>query len=245
MNALFPPRRLGRLLLDLIYPPRCLVCLASAPSEGDGFCARCEQEIVHDPEECCPRCAATVGPYAVHDGRCGDCRREALHFDAAVRLGLYKGALGEAILRIKSVRNEVLAERLARGLARERRSRLLALGVDAVVPVPLHWSRRLWRGYNQSEVLARELAEELGLPCRSRWLYRTRRTQEQKRIRSRDERQQNVRGAFQTRQRLDGLHLLLIDDMMTTGETANAAAGALKKAGAIRVSVAVLARTQR
>src|SRR3984893_11667064 len=93
-------------LLDLVYPPRCLVC-HRPPAEGrDRFCERCAADLFHDPEPACPRCAANVGPYAVHDGRCGLCRGERLAFDAAVRLGVFEGALEQAVLRIKHATNE-------------------------------------------------------------------------------------------------------------------------------------------
>jgi ComF family protein len=119
----------------------------------------------------------------------------------------------------------------------------MALNLDAVVPVPLHWVRRWQRGYNQSSAIAYGLASRLRLPFRPGWLRRTRNTPSQTK-QTASGRRDNVRGAFAVprRVRLDGQTVLLVDDVMTTGATASEAARALRKAGAGRVAVAVLGR---
>jgi predicted amidophosphoribosyltransferase len=107
---------------------------------------------------------------------------------------------------------------------------------------PLLWRRRWWRGYNQSESLARPLAARLGIPCRPSWLRRVRHTPEQK-GQNVGAKLENVRGAFRARgSGLVGRCVLLVDDVLTTGATAGEAARALRQAGARRVVVAVLAR---
>jgi ComF family protein len=138
-----------------------------------------------------------------------------------------------------------LAEVLADTWASHAGAALRATGAEVVVPVPLHWWRRLRRGYNQSEALARILAARLGLPCRPRWLRRTRPTPWQTDQTSPALRRENVRGAFGARpsRALGGKTILLVDDVMTTGSTASEAARALKAAGAGPVIAAVLART--
>jgi ComF family protein len=228
-------------LLDLVFPPRCLVCLAP-PADRDFFCGRCQQELFADPHLTCPRCAATVGPYSLQENECSACRQHPPAFDAAVRLGVYDGALEQAVLRIKSAFHEGLAERLGHRLAETQHPRFSAMSLHAIVPVPLHWRKRLRRGYNQSAALAFGLGQRLGVPVRSRWLSRTKPTPEQRSMASAAARRANVQGAFRARDRLDNLCILLVDDVMTTGATASEAARALKKAGAARVGVAVLAR---
>src|SRR5205823_5857562 len=113
---------------------------------------------------------------------------------------------------------------------------------DVVIPVPLHWFHRLRRGYNQSEALARELAAALGVPCRPRWLRRARLTRKQHHSLSREERRANVHDAFRARHAdaVRGRHVLLVDDVMTTGSTAHEAARPLRAAGAAQITVAVL-----
>lgn len=231
-------------LVDLVFPPRCLVCHHPPRLGRDAFCERCVDELFHDQRLSCPGCATTVGPFSLHNGQCAECRRHRPVFDAALRLGIYDGVLGEAIRKIKHASHEGLADRLAERWAEQHRAQFLAMRPDAILPVPLHWRKRLWRGYNQSQALARGLAERLGLPCRTRWLTRVKGTREQKTMTSLVERLENVRDAFRARVPLSGLRLVLIDDVMTTGATASEAARALKKAGAIWVGVAVLARTE-
>jgi ComF family protein len=234
-------RRVFHALADLVFPPRCLVCHAPA-LDRDHFCEHCKGELFADPHLACPRCAATVGPYSLQDDQCASCRDHPPAFDAAVRLGAYAGAVEEAVLRMKNAFHEGLAERLGRRLAELHRPRLLQMSLAAVVPVPLHWRKRLWRGYNQSASLALGLGRQLGVPVRPLWLARVKPTPEQRGMPSAAARRENVRGAFRARRRLDGLRLLLVDDVMTTGATADEAARALKKAGAVWVGVAALAR---
>jgi ComF family protein len=127
---------------------------------------------------------------------------------------------------------------LAQALPRE-------LGFDAVVPMPLHWRRRWQRGFNQSELLAREIARKWGVPV-SALVRRKRATAPQAGLTS-AQRRKNVEGAFQVGKgtRLKGMRLLLIDDVLTTGATASACARALKRAGAAQVTFLALARRDR
>jgi ComF family protein len=151
--------------------------------------------------------------------------------------------LRDAVIRLKSHHGEGLAELLG-SLWIERDDRVFRdLGVDAVVPVPLHWLRRWRRGYNQSESIARSIANHLHIPCHSSWLRRLRNTPDQT-LQTPTGRRENVRGAFRARRRARarGQAILLVDDVMTTGATANEAARALRAAGAARVVVAALAR---
>lgn len=233
-------RELGRGLLHLLYPALCHFCGRSVASGP--FCDGCRAALFTDPLPFCPRCAATVGPFAVNDGRCTHCRDEALPFDAALRLGPYEGLLREAVLRMKHHSGEGLAELLGELWADQAGPAFRGVAADAVVPVPLHWRRRWLRGYNQSESLAHGLAARLRLPCKPSWLRRVRATPMQTR-QTLAGRRENVRGAFAApKLPAPGKTLLLVDDVMTTGATAAEAARALRAAGAGRVVVAVLAR---
>ena len=230
-------------LLHLLYPGACGVCARPLAPDTDHFCAGCRSALTSDAEPTCPRCAATVGPFVNLPGTCTHCHNSAFHFDAVLRLGTYEGLLREVVLRLKHASGEGLAELVGELWAAHAEPALRAAGTSVVVPVPLHWRRRWTRGYNQSEALGRALAGCLGLPCRPRFLVRVRNTPKQA-LQTAASRQANVRDAFRapTRGALAGHSVLLVDDILTTGNTASEAARALRGAGAARVVVAVLAR---
>jgi ComF family protein len=228
--------------VQLVYPASCFVCERALPAEQTHFCTECRNALAMDPYPCCPRCARTVGPHVRLEGGCNTCRDESFHFERAVRLGPYDGKLRETILRLKRASGEGLAEVLGELWASHLETRLRELKADAIIPVPLHWRRRLTRGYNQSEILARSMAQHLRIPCHPRWLRRIRNTPRQI-GQSATARRQNVHKAFfsPARTELRGTTILLVDDVLTTGHTASDAARALRAAGAARAVVAALA----
>ncbi|HEV3263745.1 MAG TPA: ComF family protein [Gemmataceae bacterium] len=238
-------RDLASGLLELLYPASCAACGRSLPAGGTGFCGPCRAALTADLYPACPRCGGTVGPYALVEGGCSRCRQGRFQFDAVLRFGPYEGLLRELVLRLKHHSGEALGEGLGRLWAEHAQVSLRGVGAGVVIPVPLHWWRRWCRGYNQSEVLAHALADGLGLPCRPRFLRRIRNTPEQTR-QTPSGRRDNVRGAFRVRRGTDlrGRSVLLVDDVLTTGSTCSEAAGVLRVAGAARVTVAVLARSQ-
>jgi ComF family protein len=116
--------------------------------------------------------------------------------------------------------------------------------IDAIVPMPIHWTRRLTRGFNQCESLASELSRHTGLPV-LKALTRTRRTQKQSSLAG-AWRRRNVKGSFSAAHaQIRGKRLLLVDDVLTTGSTVNEAAAELKRHGAARVAVLTVARVDR
>ena len=227
----------------LAYPGTCAVCGALAPPERPNLCEPCRDSLTHDPGPLCPCCAASVGPFVHLEDGCTHCRDETFHFERVVRLGAYGGVLRDVILRMKHIRGEMLADILGELWARHLELAFHSVKADAVVPVPLHWRRRLTRGYNQSAALARQLAFGLKIPYRSWWLRRVRNTPHQTTL-TPTERRDNLRGAFQATPwaKLRDRTILLVDDVLTTGGTASEAARTLREAGAANVVVAVLAR---
>jgi ComF family protein len=228
----------------LVYPPFCLACDRDM-EEDSTFCSRCLSEILAVHETICPRCALRIGPYSDTSHGCPACRRAQHRFDAVIRLGDYDGKLRDACLSFKSVRNESLGGVFARLLVDQRGCLLRGAGAHMVIAVPLHFSRRFARGFNQAESLARHLARALQLPHHSRILKRVRSTRPQSELKP-HERRENVASAFRAKQRpaLKGATVLLVDDILTTGATCSEAARALKAAGAARVTVVVIARAQ-
>jgi len=206
-------------------------------------CNGCATAVTTDPFPACPWCAQTVGPHTDTTEGCAECRGTALGFEKAIRLGPYAGKLRDAVLRMKFLAGEGLADLLGRAFAEVRGDTLRTAGIDLVAPVPLHWWRKWTRGYNQSEAVSRELAAGLGAAVASNLLRRVRWTTQQVQP-TREARRENVKGAFRVRTgaRVLGKTVLLVDDVMTTGSTLGEAARTLCAAGADRVVVAVLAR---
>lgn len=233
---------LGRGALHLLYPALCHACGVGLGAADEFFCGPCRELLLKGGAEYCRRCAATVGPFTDRTGGCSRCRGQSFQFDAAVRFGPYDGLLRELVLRMKHQSGEGAAEVVGAVWAARQEGLLRGLGADCVVPVPLHWRRRLARGYNQSAVLAGALARRLRLPCRPRVLRRVRHTPLQT-MQTPAGRKDNVRGAFRVRRgtSLAGQIVLLVDDVLTTGSTCHEAARVLRSAGAARVVVAVLA----
>jgi ComF family protein len=236
-------RDLTQGLLHLFLPACCHVCSDALSPPNAQLCDGCRQALFHDGSTSCPRCAATLGPFAQPSERCSLCRTTSFAFEQVIRLGPYEGRLQEVVLRMKHRSNENLAELMGQWWAEAARHQLNALQVDCVIPVPLHWVRRWHRGYNQSASLAFGLTSHLRLPLHRGWLKRVRNTPSQKTL-SATARKENVHGAFQVRSaaQLRGRSVLLVDDVMTTGATAHEAARTLRAAGARRVVVAALAR---
>lgn len=238
----------GHAFEDLFFPWTCALCGSEEPGLRGPFCPRCRAELMDATAPAthprCPRCALPVGPFADLRGGCSKCRDQSLGFDAALALGTYEGPLRDLCLRLKHERNAWLAPWLCDLLVEARRAELSRLPADAwVVPVPLHWLRRLRRGYNQADALTRGLARRLKLGVH-RPLRRIRSTDPLAQ-KAATERRKAMRGVFRARRdpALRGRTVLLVDDIMTTGITSSEAARTLKKAGAKRVVVAVLART--
>ena len=162
-------------------------------------------------------------------------------FDAAFSYGSYEDELRQLIHLYKYAGIQTLARPLGRlliaALPREAR-------FDAIVPMPLHWMKAWRRGFNQSELLAREVSRFWNVPVRKRLVRRVRATSVQAGLTS-AERRVNVRNAFRAHTAVAGKRILLVDDVMTTGATGGACAAALKSAGAAYVTFLTLARVDR
>ncbi len=231
--------------LDLLFPPRCGYCDAELSSVDDGLllCSPCRGLLAPEDWAYCRRCGAGVSPDHPPSEPCEMCERSRLKFDAVVSLGDYRSKLGEAVLTMKAPKGDMLSAVMGRLLYLRRGRDVAAFRPDLVAPVPMFWTRRLARGTNSAEILAEGLARHLRVRLARGMIVRCRNTLPQARLKPR-ERFASVRGAFRLRAGydLDGLRVILVDDILTTGATASEIAGLLKRAGASRVAVAVLAR---
>lgn len=241
--------RIGRAGGGLLFPLACPVCDADVPAGGSPFCAGCRAELIDAAGPSCPRCAMPVGPFADVRKGCTECRGKALGFDAAVALGPYAGPIRKCCLALKHESQAWLARWVAELVVAARADAIrAALGAEGdrawVVPIPLHWRKRFRRGYNQAEALAAWVAGGLELSARPA-LRRVVDTPALA-LAGRPERARRMKRAFRARGRfrLDGRPVVLVDDILTTGATAGAAARALKQAGAGRVVVVAVGRAE-
>lgn len=178
-----------------------------------------------------------------HDFICYSCSAEKPAFEGARSAARYDGVVGESLRQLKYEQALWLAPDLATLLHNCIQAEYPDRTFDFLVPVPLYHVRRRGRGYNQSAVLARELARKLGRKSYPGLLKRIRPTISQTNLTAK-ERLSNVTKAFQYKKgkQLTGKKVLLVDDVMTTGATVNACASALKKGGAASVHVITAAR---
>lgn len=251
--------QLARGLAELIYPARCVACGAACGSGGnidslaDGapdragkqICDDCQSEL--DPIILRPRCRRCAAPLAEHDSPCALCRGRGLRpFDRIITLGHYAEPVREWIHRVKYRGNWPLAEALAAKLWQSDSVRELLSQSDCLVPVPLHWSRQIERGFDQSRVLAESLSRQSGLPVIPA-VMRRRRTAAQALLPARWRRRDNVRDAFalvdRRRSMTTGQRMVLVDDMVTTGSTVRAVAWAIRGLRPAKLSVLAVARS--
>ncbi|MEM9292507.1 MAG: ComF family protein [Acidobacteriota bacterium] len=254
------PLRWGRRLLATVLPSPCLACGDPQGERRWGLCRDCRKQLRPARFHCrgCLRALSVAHPPPTY--LCGTCRRSPPPFDRLWARWSYEDPLPEALKAFKYGRLDYLGEELGEELGRwlgerlefeleseiereESSKELSAKVYDLVIPIPLHWRRRLRRGFNQAERVARPVARHLGARF-SPSLRRRRATGHQSRL-GRRQRARNPRSAFASRnpQQIAGKRILLVDDIATTGATLRAAARCLRQAEAAHIEAAVIATT--
>jgi ComF family protein len=238
----------GMAAVDFLYPPVCPLCWRRLTPEDDTVCFDCRAELALRPEWRCPRCgAAGLGEGPRPGKRCRLCPPEGSAWRGALSVAGYHDFSQRSVQLFKYHGRIELGELMARLMVECLEEPLADLQnrIDWVVPVPLHWTRRLTRGFNQSDLLARALAGAYKLRYQPKLLKRKKYTKRQALV-PRERRAQNVEGAFALGRpgkfELRDAGVLLVDDVVTTGETVNVCAKVLMDAGAREVWVASFAR---
>jgi ComF family protein len=238
--------RLGFGARDLLFPSICVVCRNELEQgdHTDHFCHDCFQELPLVDWPVCLRCAAQVPEIPGTVETCVRCEKAKHAFDRTFALGSYEGLLGEILLHMKTDRRELLAAALAQLIQCQLGDQLRALQLDAIVPGPMTTLHRWARGTNGPAAVAEAVGRLLDGPVYPRLLTKGRNASPQRGL-SQAGRFRNIRGQIGTRAgySLESPHLLLVDDIMTTGATCGEAARVLKRAGASQVSVLVVGRT--
>lgn len=232
-------------LADLVLPPRCLRCGATIES-GGGLCPDCWPVVRFIAPPLCAGCGLPFDLPAEAGMLCAGCVRRPFGFRRARAVLVYDDASRDLLVRFKHGDRTDSAPAFGRWLLRAGAD--LLAEADVLVPVPLHWTRLFARRFNQAALLALEVGAAAGIAVDVRALGRRRRTVSLGHL-SPTHRRRVVRGVFAVPERaraaLDGRRVVLIDDVFTTGATAEAATRALLRAGAVSVDLLTLARVVR
>ena len=235
-----------RSLVDLVYPPRCALC-GAAIAEQTGLCAVCWSELELPGQPCCSTCQRPMSAKQVAQNlQCGGCQGDAPNHSGIHAATLYNDASRKLVLNFKHGRRIALARLLGRLMARQLPpSSDPSEPLPLLVPVPLHYWRLWGRGFNQAALLAREIARlgkgELAVDA----LVRKKQTPSLGGL-GRADRERILSGSIALRKSrvgcIAGRHIILVDDVLTSGATSRACVAALLEGGAASVRIACFAR---
>ncbi len=237
-------------LREIIYPPRCVICgdfLWQAPFDAENMagavCGNCTSGFSAIAPPFCTICGIPFGSDTNENHPCEDCLRTRPRYQAASAPYRYEGPLLDAILKLKYGRKTFVADVLGPLLADFTESRFTLKEPFITMPVPLHKKRLRERGFNQSMLLAKQVATHLNGRLDPFALVRVKATIPQTKL-SKEARRRNVRKAFDLKHtdRVRGKNILLVDDVSTTGNTLNECAGVLVAGGAKAVFCVTLAK---
>jgi len=251
---------------SFVFPPVCVGCgnasyfdsdsaveNSSPPIHADdrrilvreNWCADCLAQIRAPLAQRCPTCGGIVKLHAALRGRCHLCQFADFHFSQAICVNNYGGLLQTLVIKMKGQRCEVTALQLGELLGHEVQRLNKIEEVDVLTCVPTHWKKKLKKGFQASELLCESAARVSGIPCLTKLLTAVRPTQKQAML-SDFKRYENVKNAFSVTpffvDKIKGKHVVVVDDVMTSGATASQCAKVIRAAGASRVDVAVVAR---
>lgn len=230
-------------ILDIIYPVRCPLCAEIVIPKGDMICPACREKLPYINEPKCMKC----GKPLEHEEKeyCNDCERKNYHFDKGYAVWHYNEDMKQSIADFKYHSKKEYAKFYIDEILRYYGHIINKLSPDAIVPVPIHRSKHLQRGYNQADILAKGVGKGLDIPVISDMLIRNKKTLPQKKL-SDTERLRNLSEAFQYNEKAVIQHneqikkILLVDDIYTTGSTIEACTNVLKSNGITEVYYIVL-----
>jgi ComF family protein len=221
-------RAMGKLCLEILYPTSCVFC-GSLKVGTDRICTSCRRKIRVPREPLCKKCGKPI--LHPEEEYCRDCSRRKAAFESGRSLWIHRPPVSDAVYRFKYHNCRCYAEVFAWEMWQRFEWQIYRWEIDVILPVPIHRSRRRKRGYNQAELLAKELSELSRIPVDTQTLVRVRKTDAQKNVRA-GKRVQNLKGAFaciSTEKRYQ--NVLVVDDIYTTGSTMQTIAEVLKEKG--------------
>lgn len=223
---------------DLLFPGRCVVCDEIVGRQGESLCSGCRNKIIYIREPCCMKCGKQLKD--PDQEYCNDCVRMKHTYTQGTALYDY-GSMADSIFRFKYGGRMEYASFYGREIYAKRIGWLTARHADALVPVPIHPSRKRTRGYNQAELIAKKVSELSGIPVEASLIRRVKKTRPLKGL-SHFERQNNLKRAFKIETNDVKLNtIVIIDDIYTTGATIDAMAQAFREKGVKQIYFIALA----
>ena len=231
--------------LDLFYSRSCLHCNGNLNSSYELYlCEDCTKGISYVSNAHCIRCGADLGPHSISTAKegCVRCKGRHLPFTTTTSATYYEGVMKTLIHKFKYSRQKFLFHTLSEILLAQDMVKAIVPDIDVIVPVPLHWIKKMRRGFNQAELLARGIQQYVSKPVSTNNLCRIKNTASQTQL-SKKQRQANIRDAFRVNnpKSFQKKRILLVDDVLTTGVTAAECAKKLKQSGAQSVHLLILA----
>lgn len=221
-------------IMDYLYPRRCPICGKIPAKKGESICPTCREQIIVIKEPRCKKCGKQLqGDYIEY---CYDCSRKQFAYDQGAAIWEYNQVARQSVSAFKYHNKREYGAVYAAEMARQLSRLIQFWQVEVILPVPLHKKRKAIRGYNQAEILARQLSSLIGIPVDTGLITRVRNTLPQKNIADKMVRQNNLKNAFKITEDIVKYNaVLLIDDIYTSGSTIHHLAGLLKENGCKRV----------
>lgn len=220
-------------VLHVLYPKRCPICdkivSTSFLSQEYPICISCRNKVEYIKEPACKKCGKPITNE--RSEFCGDCICHTHFFEQGKALWVHKGIVKKSIYRLKYGNRREYAKTYAQEIVKQYGPWIKQKKVQAIIPIPLHKKRKRQRGYNQAELIAVEIGKQMDIPVYNKILQRSLYTQPQKNLDDK-ERKNNLKKAFKiTENDVKLRHVLLVDDIYTTGSTMDGAAKALRTTG--------------
>jgi ComF family protein len=241
MSVAHTVKSLASNVLDLCYPGRCEICSEPTSNARDMLCMECDAKLATlERAASCDLCGM---PLADAGAPCAYCLgRGVPHYERVVRLGVFEDPIKHLIHRMKYHGRWPIADFLADRIVAHEPAKAVLQETQVIVPIPLHPWRHVQRGYNQAELIARRIAKLCDIKL-AQPIVRLRNTETQTQLHSHAKREENLRNAFAlaSHRAIAGKHVLVVDDVMTTGATLQSAARELEHAKPASLSVLTVA----
>lgn len=222
-------RRVAESVLSLLYPRHCPVCHKIVTPKGEMICTACRKRLLPIVEPRCKKCGKPV--FKEEQEYCFDCAKGKHEYTEGVALYPYNDVMQKSIAYFKFQNRREYARAYAEEIEKHLGRRLLHWGADCMIPVPIHRKKQVSRGFNQAEVLAKEVSSLISIPVDGELLKRVRKTLPQKELND-EERRKNLINAFQIGKKgVKYKKIILVDDIYTTGSTIDACSRVLKESG--------------